>query len=64
MDPLPASAFAPAVPARRLIEGLELAERGGSVRISMAHYNTPEEMERLIAALETALYGPSGHRVT
>ena len=41
--------------ARRLIESLGLAERGGIVRISMAHYNTPEEMERLIAALETAL---------
>jgi cysteine desulfurase family protein (TIGR01976 family) len=41
--------------ARRLIEDLGLAERGGIVRISMAHYNTPEEMERLIAALETVL---------
>ncbi len=41
--------------ARRLIESLGLAERNGIVRISMAHYNTPEEMERLIAALETVL---------
>ena len=41
--------------ARRLIEDLGLAERNGIVRISMAHYNTPEEMERLIAALETVL---------
>jgi cysteine desulfurase family protein (TIGR01976 family) len=41
--------------ARRLIEDLGLAERGGIVRISMAHYNTPGEMERLIAALETVL---------
>lgn len=41
--------------ARRLIESLGLAERGGIVRISMAHYNTPEEIERLIAALETVL---------
>jgi len=41
--------------ARRLIEDLGLAERGGIVRISMAHYNTPEEIERLIAALETVL---------
>lgn len=43
--------------ARRLVEALGLSERGGVVRISMVHYNTLEEVERLIAALEQALVG-------
>jgi cysteine desulfurase family protein (TIGR01976 family) len=41
--------------ARRLIEDLGLAGRNGIVRISMAHYNTAEEIERTIGALETVL---------
>lgn len=41
--------------ARRLIERLGLAERSGVVRVSMAHYNTLEEVDRLIAALDAVL---------
>jgi len=41
--------------ARRLIERLGLADRNGVVRVSMAHYNTLEEVERLIAALDVIL---------
>lgn len=41
--------------ARRLIAHLGLLERNGVVRVSMAHYNTLEEVERLIAALESTL---------
>lgn len=40
---------------RRLIEHLGLAERGGVVRVSMVHYNTLEEVDRLIASLDRAL---------
>jgi cysteine desulfurase family protein (TIGR01976 family) len=40
--------------ARRLVESLGLAD-GGVVRVSMVHYNTIEEVDRLIAALEPAL---------
>jgi cysteine desulfurase family protein (TIGR01976 family) len=39
--------------ARRLIDALGL--HGGVVRVSAAHYNTLEEMDRLIAALEEVL---------
>ncbi len=41
--------------ARRLIEALELTTQGGVVRISMVHYNTGEEIDRLIAGLDTIL---------
>lgn len=41
--------------ARRLIEHLGLLPQNGVVRVSMAHYNTLEEVDRLIAALDTAL---------
>ncbi|MGH8272201.1 MAG: cysteine desulfurase-like protein, partial [Gammaproteobacteria bacterium] len=41
--------------ARRLIEHLGLLPQNGVVRVSMAHYNTPEEVERLITTLDTAL---------
>lgn len=34
-----------------LIERLGLAETGGVVRIGLTHYNTPEEVDRLLAAL-------------
>lgn len=41
--------------ARRLIESLGLADNGGVVRVSMAHYNTVDEVDGLIEALEAAL---------
>ena len=41
--------------ARRLIEHLGLADQGGVVRVSMVHYNTLAEVDRLIAALDAAL---------
>lgn len=41
--------------ARRLIENLGLAARDGVVRVSMVHYNTVEEVDRLIGALDAAL---------
>ena len=41
--------------AYRAIEALGLLERNGVVRISMAHYNTIAEVERLIAALDQVL---------
>ena len=41
--------------ARRLIDDLGLMARGGVVRVSMVHYNTFEEVDRLIAALEPRL---------
>ena len=34
-----------------LMERLGLEEHGGALRIGMAHYNTPEEVDRLLAAL-------------
>lgn len=40
--------------ARRLIEALGLQAYGGVVRISIAHYNTAEEMDRLLVALDAA----------
>lgn len=41
--------------ARHLMEALGLQRHGGVVRISIAHYNTAEEIERLLVALEEAL---------
>lgn len=38
--------------ARRLIEHLDIADDGGVIRVSMAHYNTLDEVDRLITALE------------
>jgi cysteine desulfurase family protein (TIGR01976 family) len=40
---------------RRLIEHLGLAENGGVIRVSMVHYNTVEEVDRLVASLDRAL---------
>jgi len=34
-----------------LMERLGLEERGGALRIGMAHYNTADEVDRLLAAL-------------
>jgi cysteine desulfurase family protein (TIGR01976 family) len=41
--------------APRLVEALGLDRATGVVRVSMAHYNSPEEVERLIGALGRAL---------
>lgn len=41
--------------AARCIEALGLAERGGVIRASMVHYNTADEVERLIRALDEAI---------
>ena len=40
---------------RRLIEALGLQEQGGVVRVSMAHYNTSEEIDRLLGRLEDVI---------
>ncbi len=45
--------------ARRLIEALGLQTQGGVVRVSMAHYNTAEEIDRLIGCLEEVMEVPS-----
>jgi cysteine desulfurase family protein (TIGR01976 family) len=41
--------------ARRAIGALGLGDRGGVVRASMVHYNTADEVERLIQALDRVL---------
>jgi cysteine desulfurase family protein (TIGR01976 family) len=41
--------------AKRLVEFLGLQAQGGVVRVSMAHYNTPGEIDRLIAAFDEVL---------
>ena len=41
--------------ARRLIESMGLLETNGAVRVSMTHYNTVEEVDKLIAALDFVL---------
>ena len=41
--------------AKRLIESLCLQTQGGVVRVSMAHYNTADEIDRLIVALDGAI---------
>ncbi len=41
--------------ARRLIEALGLQAQGGVVRVSMAHYNTAEEIDRLIGCLDEVI---------
>ena len=41
--------------AARCIEALGLADRGGVVRASMVHYNTADEVKRLIRALDEAI---------
>lgn len=40
---------------RRLVESLDLAADHGVVRVSMVHYNTVGEVDRLIAGLDRAL---------
>ncbi|MBD2462799.1 cysteine desulfurase-like protein [Oscillatoria sp. FACHB-1407] len=41
--------------AKRLIESLGLVDQGGVVRVSMVHYNTVEEVDRLIECFEQVL---------
>jgi len=41
--------------AKRLVEALGLQARGGVVRVSIAHYNTPTEMAHLITHLDAAI---------
>ena len=41
--------------AKRLVEALGLQARGGVVRVSIAHYNTPAEMAHLITHLDAAI---------
>ena len=41
--------------ARRLIEALQLQQYGGVVRVSIAHYNTADEIRRLLTALDEAI---------
>ncbi len=41
--------------AKRLIEALELQNQGGVVRVSMVHYNSLEEVDRLIKCLDLVL---------
>ena len=41
--------------AKRLIEALGLQSQGGVVRVSMAHYNTEQEIDRLIRHLDEAI---------
>ena len=41
--------------ARRLMEYLELTENNGCVRVSMTHYNTVEEVDALVRALDEVL---------
>ena len=39
---------------RRLIDDLGYSARNGVVRVSMVHYNTVDEIDRLIEALDRA----------
>lgn len=41
--------------ARRLIETLGLTEQGGVVRVSMLHYNTEAEVDRLLEVLDSTI---------
>ena len=41
--------------ARRLAEALDVTANGGVVRVSMAHYNSPAEVDKLIVALDAVL---------
>jgi selenocysteine lyase/cysteine desulfurase len=41
--------------ARRLVEYLDLADNNGCVRVSMTHYNTLDEVDALVRALEEVL---------
>jgi cysteine desulfurase family protein (TIGR01976 family) len=45
--------------AKRLIESLGLNAQGGVVRVSMAHYNTMAEIDRLIQHLDDVISSPT-----
>ncbi|MBG6077764.1 cysteine desulfurase-like protein [Polaromonas sp. CG_9.11] len=45
--------------AKRLIEALGLQAQGGVVRVSIAHYNTVQEIDRLIRHLDEAIGAPA-----
>lgn len=45
---------------RRLAEYLGLTDLGGMLRVSMVHYNTIEEVDRFVAALEKILSSETG----
>ena len=40
---------------RRLVDHLGLQAAGGVVRVSMVHYNTVEEVDRLVAGLDAVI---------
>jgi selenocysteine lyase/cysteine desulfurase len=42
---------------RRLVEHLDLSRHNGVVRVSMVHYNTVEEIDRLIRGLDEVMSG-------
>jgi selenocysteine lyase/cysteine desulfurase len=44
---------------RRLAEYLDLTENNGMVRVSMVHYNTVEEIDRMTIALDNILGPPA-----
>ncbi|WP_372917313.1 aminotransferase class V-fold PLP-dependent enzyme, partial [Salegentibacter sp.] len=41
--------------AKKIIQDLKLEEKNGVVRISLVHYNTAEEVKRLIGVLRNIL---------
>ena len=43
---------------RRLVEHLDLARYNGVVRVSMVHYNTVDEIDRLVQGLDAVVGGP------
>ena len=45
---------------RRLAEYLDLTENNGMVRVSMVHYNTIDEIDRMTKALDTILASSAG----
>ena len=45
---------------RRLAEYLDVTDNNGMLRVSMVHYNTIEEVDRLTAALDRVLSGNTG----
>jgi cysteine desulfurase family protein (TIGR01976 family) len=45
--------------AQALIERLDLLRSGGLLRIGLSHYNTPDEVDRLLAALHDVAAGAS-----
>jgi len=48
--------------AQGLIERLGLAATGGVLRLGIVHYNIPEEIDRLLGALEAIAVGGAGAR--